>query len=310
MARPLRVLAPSTTWFVTTRCIDARLLLRPDAHVNAAVGLCLARACKRHPAITVLGFVAMSNHLHLLLVDEASQLSSFMELLLGTIARSVNRLRKRRGHVFERRFSAEPVLDPWALHERWLYLVLNPVRAGLVAHHDQWPGLCLRALGPAPEHHIFRRFRHDRYQAARRVAKPGEPAPSPLDFYEEERVTVGPLPEPVRTGAGELQARTLLEQVRCWEGSIAEERRRRGQRFLGPELVLAQSPLSEPMRPNRSPRPLCHTVLSALYRQYRDFIRSIRCAYAEASAAYRRGSFAAEFPRFTFRPPVPVLGPS
>jgi REP element-mobilizing transposase RayT len=309
MGRPLRLLAPTTTWFVTTRCVDSRFFLRPDAPLNTVLGLCLARACKRHPGISVLGFVALSNHLHILLVDEQSQLSSFMELLLGTLAKAVNAQRKRRGHVFERRFSAEPVLDPWALHDRWLYLALNPVRAGLVARHEQWPGLCLLASGHAPQSYLFRRFRHDRYEAARRATPADQAAPSPMDFYEEETVTVAPLPEAVREPGSAQSGQTRVEELRTWEGRIAEERRKRGLGFLGKERVLAQDPFAEPTRPKRSPRPLCHTVRAELYQQYRDLVRMLGRAYAAASAAFRQGSFTVEFPLYMFRPPVPILSP-
>ena len=87
----------------------------------------------------------MSNHVHLLLSDARSQLSSFMEYFLGQLAKATNGLRKRSSPVFERRFSAEPVLDEAALKDRLLYLILNPVKAGLVEHHEQWPGICLYA---------------------------------------------------------------------------------------------------------------------------------------------------------------------
>jgi REP element-mobilizing transposase RayT len=301
------LLEPQTTWFVTTRCVDARFLLRPDPGLNAAVGMCLAKACRRHPGIVLLGVVVMSNHLHLLVVDEKSELSSFMELFLGTLAKAVNNLRKRRGHVFERRFSAEPVLDPWALVDRWMYLVQNPVQAGLVARHDQWPGLLLVATGREPRRQVFRRFLADKYEAARMVTPVGADPPSPMEFYEEEVVQIAPLPDEVMRVAAPPGGRTLLEEIRRWEGFIAQQRRDQGLGFLGVERVLAQDPLGEPARPKRSPRPLCHTAMLVLYNEYRDMIRALRRAYAEMSAAYRRGAFDVEFPRYTFRPCVPLL---
>jgi len=310
MGRPLRLLTPATTWFVTTRCVDARFLMRPDPDMNTALGFCLARACRRYPGIQLLGFVALSNHLHLLVVDVESQLSQFMELFLGTLAKEVNALRNRRGHVFERRFSAEPVLDPWALRERWLYLVLNPVRAGLVARHEQWPGLCLHANGSTPERHTFRRFQQARYEAARRATPKGKKAPSPAQFYEERSVMVVPVPQITSTTNEVQTTSSLLAELRHWEGRIAEEKQRRRQGFLGPQRVLAQRPSDAPQQANRSPRPLCHTVILALHKQYRQLMRSLRQSYDEVSSLYRRGRFDIEFPRYTYRPPVPVMATS
>lgn len=309
MGRPLRLLLPGTTWFVTTRCIDARFLLRPDPHLNATIATCLARALRRYPAISLLGFVALSNHLHLLLHDQRGQLSCLMELFLGSLAKSVNRLRHRRGPLFERRFSAEPVLDPTALLDRWCYLVLNPVRAALVARHDLWPGLCLYAPTDAPRPYTFRLFRHDRYQAARRAARPGQRPPGPQAFYEQVSLTVAPLPRQARPAGGPQGSQSLLEMLRRQEALLAQQRLRTGQRVLGPERVLAQHPLAQPGQPKRSPRPLCHTAFRWLYTQYRDLVRWVRRAYAAASAAYRRGQWSVEFPAYTYRPPVPVLEP-
>src|SRR5262249_5848895 len=138
MGRPLRMLKPDTAWFVTTRCDGARFLLRPDSQMNCLFGLWLGRATARFTRIELHGVVMMSNHLHILLVDRASQLSSFMEYFLGHLARAVNEHRGRSGAVFDRRFSAEPILDEDARSARLIYLVANPVDAVLVPSHEQW----------------------------------------------------------------------------------------------------------------------------------------------------------------------------
>jgi REP element-mobilizing transposase RayT len=302
MGRSLRHLQPGTTWFVSTRCLEARFLLRPDDRTNSSIGLHLARAAKRFPGITLIGFVAMSNHLHLLLVDHQSQLSSFMEYFLGQLAKDINRIRHRRCYVFERRFSAEPVLDDIALRDRLLYLVLNPVVAALVAHHEQWPGLLLFAKGERPVEHCFRRFRQDLYEAARRRTRPEEEPPKPVDFYEQETMTVHPLPPGAGGAAG-----SLLEEIRRREGALWERRTLEGTAVLGVEGVLQQDPLAAPRRPKRSHRPLCHTAFAEVYHAFRKSMRALREAYAVASEAFRRGVFEVEFPLHVHRPGVPLL---
>lgn len=131
--------------------------------------------------------------------------------------------------------------------------------------------------------------------------------PAPSDFYEEEVLRIAPLPESALRAAALPQGRTLLDELRRHEGRIAQERRSDGKGFLGAERVLAQDPLGAPAHPKRSPRPLCHTSLRGLYLAYRDRLAVLRRAYAEASARYRAGAFTIEFPRFLYRPPVPVL---
>ncbi len=115
MGRPLRRQEPGQLYLVTTRCHQARFFLRPDPQVNAAVLEWLTRAQHHYPALEILAVCVLSNHLHLVVRDQKGELAAWASYFLGHLAKSINRIRKRRGTCFERRYSAEPILDEEAL---------------------------------------------------------------------------------------------------------------------------------------------------------------------------------------------------
>ena len=66
MPRPLRLFEPNQLYFVTNRCFQGRLLMRPSKRVNLLIGAILAKAQTRFD-IQIYGYVFMSNHYHLII---------------------------------------------------------------------------------------------------------------------------------------------------------------------------------------------------------------------------------------------------
>ena len=56
------------TYLISRRCTQRQLLLRPDPQVEQIYLYCLAEAALRYD-ITLHGFIALSNHQHLLVRD-------------------------------------------------------------------------------------------------------------------------------------------------------------------------------------------------------------------------------------------------
>ena len=304
MSRGLRILDPGAFWFVTDRCVDARFLLRPDRELTELAGFCLARAARRFEGISIHGVMFMSNHLHLIVCDRDGELSDFMCAFNGVFAKAVNGLRGRRGHVFERRFSSERILDEEAKVERLVYLALNPVKADLVERHGDWPGLSLRSLSGELEQHPFRHFNECKFKIARqRAIRDGVALPQRSDYEDEETLTVHALLPEAPAGERQATARMIEEELRRREAQRRQERARRGLRVLGVRRVLDQNPGHVPADPKRSPRPLCHTGSLGLWSAFRALMKLIHRAYAAASLAFRAGEFETEFPRYSFRPP-------
>jgi hypothetical protein len=67
MGWPLRMFEEEGFYFVTSRCFQGRLLLRPGAEVNEVVGGVLARAVQQSVGnVRLHAFTFASNHFHLL----------------------------------------------------------------------------------------------------------------------------------------------------------------------------------------------------------------------------------------------------
>ena len=148
MGRGLRMYEADGYYFVTARTFQSRLLLRPTPQLAEVIGGVLARA-SRTTGVQLCGFVAASNHVHLLCRARDGALSRFMQYVLANISKKAARLVGWRGQFWERRFSAEPVLDDGALEGRLKYILAHGVKEGLVRRVAQWPGLsCLPQLLP------------------------------------------------------------------------------------------------------------------------------------------------------------------
>ena len=75
-------------YFVTSRCFQGRLLLRPSAEVNEVVGGVLARAVQQSAGnIRLHAFTFASNHFHLLVWAQGVALAGFMQYLRASLSK-------------------------------------------------------------------------------------------------------------------------------------------------------------------------------------------------------------------------------
>jgi REP element-mobilizing transposase RayT len=98
-------------------------------------------------------YCVMPNHYHATLKPRRPNLSEAMRRLNGEYAQWWNKRHERVGHAFQGRFKAQIVEEAGYLVTLSRYVVMNPVRAGLVAHPEEWPWSSYRAtvgLSPSP----------------------------------------------------------------------------------------------------------------------------------------------------------------
>lgn len=81
----------------------------------------------------------MSNHYHLLIQTPDGNLSKGMRQLNGVYTQFYNRRHKKTGHLFQGRYKSILVEEDAYLLELSRYIVLNPVKAGMVKQVSQWP---------------------------------------------------------------------------------------------------------------------------------------------------------------------------
>lgn len=151
MTRPLRLEFPGAVWHVTSRGNEGREIFRDGQDRERFVSI-LGRT------VSLFGwrlhaYVLMKNHHHLLVETPEPTLSRGMRQLNGLYTQAFNRRHRRVGHLLQGRFKGILVERESHLLELGRYVVLNPVRAGLVRRPNAWEWSSYRAtagLEPAP----------------------------------------------------------------------------------------------------------------------------------------------------------------
>ena len=276
-----RQIIPGACYLITRRCFQRSFLLRPDAKTNQIFEFCLAYASGRF-GVEIHAYCAMSNHYHLVVTDVDGRLPEFMHWMNAYIAKMLNaRWGRTESFWAPGSYSAVRLGDEGLLIEKMLYVLMNPVVAGLVSRSDDWPGA--------------RSLAGDIGRLRKSVRRP------PAFFRRSGSVPPCAILE-LRLPRGidqSMVARLVGEVERAEQDCL---KRRHGQPVVGAREIVRQSPLESPqstelpggLRPNfaANDRSLRHRML----RERRDFVR----AYRDALEAFRSGLRGVIFPAGTY----------
>ena len=130
MSRQLRIDDPGCFWHITSRGNAKGDIVLGDSDRDLFLTL-LGNAVTRYHWI-LYAYALMTNHYHLVLETTQPTLSSGMHWLNAAYAQAFNRRHGRVGHLFQGRFKAFLVDKENYFLEVVRYVVLNPVRAGMV----------------------------------------------------------------------------------------------------------------------------------------------------------------------------------
>ncbi len=173
MARPLRLEFEGGLYHVTSRGDGREAIFLVDADRESFLEV-LGKVVRYYRWL-VHAYCLMGNHYHLLLETPEANLSRGMRQLNGVYTQRFNARHRRVGHVFQGRFKAIVVERDGHLLELCRYVVLNPVRAGLVKRPQDWGWSSYRATaGMAGEHTclsvewVLEQFGGDREEAGKR----------------------------------------------------------------------------------------------------------------------------------------------
>lgn len=136
MARPLRLEYPGAVYHVTSRGNAREVFFLSEADRQRFLAVLGDTVEKYHWLCHA--YCLMDNHYHLVVETPDGNLSVGMRQLNGVYTQAFNRAHQRVGHVFQGRYKAIWVEKDSHLLELCRYVVLNPVRAGMVAKPDQW----------------------------------------------------------------------------------------------------------------------------------------------------------------------------
>ena len=143
MTRPLRLEFEGALYHITSRGDRRENIYETDADRQGFVSL-LADVCETYTWICH-AYCFMSNHYHLLIATPEANFSRGMRQLNGVYTQQFNRKNHRCGHVFQGRYKSILVDKESFLLELARYIVLNPVRAGMVRQAQEWPWNSYRA---------------------------------------------------------------------------------------------------------------------------------------------------------------------
>ncbi len=144
MARPLRIEFAGALYHVTSRG-DRREAIFEDDEDRRVFLSTLAEVVERFNWICHV-YCLMTNHYHLVVETPDANLSKGMRQLNGVYTQGSNRRHGRVGHLFQDRFKGILVDKESYLLELTRYVVLNPVRASMVAQPEQWLWSSYRAM--------------------------------------------------------------------------------------------------------------------------------------------------------------------
>jgi len=130
MTRPLRIEFKGALYHITTSGNASQAIFLNEGDFADFLRI-LGSVVKRYHFL-LHAFCLMDNHYHLLIETPEGNLSKGMRQLNGLYTQRFNRKHHRVGHLFQGRYKAILVDKDNYLLELSRYIVLNPVRAGIV----------------------------------------------------------------------------------------------------------------------------------------------------------------------------------
>lgn len=149
MARPPRIQLTGATYHVMARGNRRGIIFDDDDDRRRFLEV-LTEATERY-RIGCWSYCLMQNHYHAVVETADRNLSDAMHFVNGVYAQASNLRHGRTGHLLEGRFRSIVVDNDVYLWNANLYVVLNPVAAGVVSHPAEWPWSSFRATAGLDE---------------------------------------------------------------------------------------------------------------------------------------------------------------
>ena len=137
MARVLRTSLGDGVFHVTARGTGPSLIFLDDHDYRAFLRLLDRIRVRQH--WTLHAYCLLGTHYHLVLEARQRAMSRGMQVLNGEYARHFNERHDRSGALFGGRFRSDPIRGDEHFANACLYVLANPVAAGLCDDVGVWP---------------------------------------------------------------------------------------------------------------------------------------------------------------------------
>jgi REP element-mobilizing transposase RayT len=151
VARALRTNYPGAVQHIAVNANNRQSMFADEGDRRLCIAL-LAQTAVRYEW-EVRSYCLMDTHWHAVVCTPLGNLPAGMQRLNTAYSRMFNQRHQRSGHSIRHRYMSVAVEDGLHLMELSRYIPLNPVRAGLTTHPEDWHWSSHRAelgLDPAP----------------------------------------------------------------------------------------------------------------------------------------------------------------
>lgn len=286
MAFP-RYVAPDLNTFFTRVTRDQRFFFAPSPEINHIFGYLLALMSERY-GIGIHAASVMADHVHVELTDRRGNLPAALQWFGSLTARAVNRVRGRKGTVYE---PSEPpnLVYPrceMSVADRIAYTMTNPVHHGAVRHARDYPGLAVQP---------------DWYLEPRTFERPS--LFRDLGHFPETATLHLDLPDDYAHLTRAQFVDVLRQEVDTFEANIHAKRVREGTGYMGPSRCRKLDWRQTAKKPH-APDTTVREVIArerAHKRLFRRMLREFRRAYQDTRARWLDGHRDIEWPQGTWK---------
>jgi hypothetical protein len=288
--------------FQTIRSCKSELWLINNQDLEKAILGYAARYTNRYN-VKLYAIAIEGNHIHNAALFPEANRAHFMRDFNSSVARAVPRYQANYpgGRFWERRYSAEYIIDAAGVEARFFYTVLQTVNDGLVDDITDYPGYNCFEDAITGKERTYKVVRWKEYNDARRWGR----EVSIDDFTDLYTLKYERLPGYEHLSQ-RVYAATMRSKLR--EHTAAILKARQGKPAAGPELIKKTTPGARPRRTKKSGpddrRPRTYAGDPALRAAGDAWYFKTYFEYKACSKRYRAGELNVQFPPGTYKPPI------
>lgn len=286
---------------ISSRVMQGLYLMRPSKEVNDIILGVLGRAQAKY-GVVLHSFIFMSNHFHILAsVRDEEQMALFCAYLKSNLAKELGTLYDWKEKFWGKRYHSMSIqLTEQNQSARFLYILDNGCKEGLVASPLDWPGVSsARTLFDGKTTMTGTWFDRSAQNRARQRGKHEL-------FPSTETVHLTPLPF-LQDCTPEEQRAFVVDAVHEIERKTAQMHKDNGTKPLGARAILRRNPHDKPKDFQASPAPPYYASDPEAYREMARARKAKEAQYSEASLRLRRGETDVRFPDGCFPPRLPFV---